>query len=688
MSDDFIIEDMDLPLISPEESLETLSTNKFKPLFDEEKFEIRSELFRDKGLDFQIELKKLKKYTNFRFAVQLKATEKKLPNTDGSISIQILTSNINYLLNLGMPSFYVLYDSTTNTFYFENLIEFINSLSQNEKNWESQKSHVIRFSKSLIPKGLDEMYETALKRGIFQRKINEKLALHSTIVNTGDKITFDPDFNVTDDKEIREIIEAIGLVLINEGRWTEIISLHKNATGNVASSAKYNLVLGIANYYNGHYIDALSFLKAASKKENELPDDLKNHLIFFETIVKYSMGLLTQDQYNKKLKELENVEIIGLYIKLEKAKEKYIRAIKDNNSKRYEQYVKDVQDVINDPSAEKSFILFAKCELILFEGFKNNMDYVKEVSIINALEDEFGPILQIRLDAVRRFMSSNKTWYNNVQSLKNEALESKNYLALYNALTNEVKVSYQFDVYTEYVSIEKELPGYPKPEIPDKIPVFNRMLEKIQKAFEYYSHIGHIENIIIALSVKYEILHFICEYEKAEKVLNEMELIINNYDLDNHRKRYEFLKNKGTTHETFKDLVKDLLDKSKFDKEEYDIIVREMKKMDVLERNANPKIVNPHVIELFPIGHFQFPKNKIEKAFNILNIESTKTKEVFIKMVKDGIVPVANIYNKKIIKEGYLNGKLADTGIECWRNIFKIRKLFFENAFYRFERKK
>jgi hypothetical protein len=49
------------------------------------------------------------------------------------------------------------------------------------------------------------------------------------------------------------------------------------------------------------------------------------------------------------------------------------------------------------------------------------------------------------------------------------------------------------------------------------------------------------------------------------------------------------------------------------------------------------------------------------------------------------IVPVINIYFSKINKEGYRNGNLADHGIENWRNIFKIRKAFFEHVYCRFE---
>ncbi|UPT69939.1 MAG: DUF4365 domain-containing protein [Flavobacterium sp. JAD_PAG50586_2] len=123
-------DDMNLPKVNQNESLETISSNFFRPLLDVNRFEIRSETVRDKGIDFHVELKKEQSngdsvYTNFRFAVQLKATESIEANTDGSFSIQIDSSNINYLLNNGMPSFYVFYHKPTQAFYYESTNNFL-----------------------------------------------------------------------------------------------------------------------------------------------------------------------------------------------------------------------------------------------------------------------------------------------------------------------------------------------------------------------------------------------------------------------------------------------------------------------------------------------------------------------------------------------------------------------------------
>jgi hypothetical protein len=580
--------------------------------------------------------------------------------------------------------FYVLYYKQTNTFYYENINDFAQSLYKKDTNWNSQPSHVLRFSKPFNGLVIEEIFQLTIKKGKFQRTINEKVIAQSIAVNTGDKIVIDSDLNVSDDGEIRKLIEGIGLEIINEGKWKDLIFVHKKASGNVASTSKYNLVLGIANYYSGNLMDALSFFRTATNLKSELTEDLTNHLKFFDTTVKYSIGLISYEEYDRKMQQLESADNVGLYIKLEKAKRKYLESLNINSNDRYDNFVSDITAIITDPKANDSIKLNAKCELILFEGYKNNMEYVKGVSMINALEESIGPNIQLRVDSAKRFISANETWFRNVQQLKEDAINTKNHFAHYIALINEVKVTYEFEVYTANVFIVEDIPEFPKPEIPDKKPFFERMLEKISKAVSYFYDIGHIENIVAALSTKYEILHYLNHIEDADKVLNDLESIIESYDLAEQRKKLEILKNNGTTHQHFKVWMDKIFSESDAKKREYDEMKSEMIKMDEEESKVKEKPTTNNLhISLFPIGYFQFPIEQKETVYEILNVtkEARKRFDEMFKMV----IPVANIYYNPITQEGYADGKLADTGIEVWRNIFRVRKSFYENKFYRYE---
>jgi|GEM_PF-889116 len=684
MIDDKIFDEMNLPLANAKEELSIISENHFKPLFDVQRFVIRAEQEKDKGIDFQIEIKHKNRFTNFRFVVQLKATDSKEANKDGSISLQIDTGNINYLLNNPMPAFYVLYFKETNTFYYENINDFTKFLNEKDSNWNTQASHVLRFSKTIDASALELIYHLTLQKGKFQRTINEKVIAQSVAINTGDKILIDADFNVTDDNEIRRLIEDFGLLIINEGKWKEVIYTHKKASGNVAISSKYNLVLGIANYYSGNLMEALLFFRAATNLKSELSEDLRNHLLFFETTVKYSIGLITDEEYFKKMQQLENDDNVGLYIKLENAKRRYIESLNINSNDCYEKFVSDINEIINDPKANDSIILDAKCELVLFEGYQNNMEYVKSVSLLNALETEIGPNARLRTDTAKRLVTASNNWFKNVQQLKEEASKTKNYIAYYNATINEVKVVYEFEVFTATVSIVQDLPGVPKPGIPDKQPMFERMLEKISKAIGYFNHLGHIENTVAALSTKYEILHYLGKIDDANKISDELQTIIEAYDLTEHRRKFEYLRNNGTTHQQFKIWKESIFGEREAARMEYEALRNEMISMDEEEKKIDGKqIENKLLINLFPIGYFWFPVEKKNIVYKILNV-TENAKKVFEQMFET-VTPVANIFYNSVNEEGFIDGKLADNGIECWRNIHRIRKAFYENKFYRDE---
>ncbi|MDP1814569.1 MAG: DUF4365 domain-containing protein [Leadbetterella sp.] len=684
MIDDKILNEMNLPWACSNETLEIISNNYFRPLFNPDNFLIRPEAERDKGIDHHIEIKKSNKYLNFRFVIQLKATDSKDFNNDGSISLQLDTSNINYLLNNPMPAFYVLFFKETNSFYYESINDFAQSLYKKDANWNTQPSHVLRFSKPFNELAIEEIFQLTLKKGKFQRTINEKVIAQSLTVYSRDKIIIDTDFNVADDGEIRKLIEGIGLEMINEGKWKDLIYVHKKASGNVASTSKYNLVLGIANYYCGNLMDALSFFKTATNLKSELTVDFTNHLLFFETTVKYSIGLISYEEYDRKMQQLESADNVGLYIKLEKAKRNYIESLSINSNDRYDNFVSDINTIITDPKASDSIKLNAKCELILFEGYKNNIEYIKGVSMINALDKSIGPNIQLRIDSAKRFISANETWFENVQQLKEDAINTKNRFAYYIALINEVKITYEFDVYTSNIFVIQDIPEFPKPEIPDKEPFFERMLEKISKAVSYFYQIGHIENIVAALSTKYEILHYLNRIEDAEKILCDLESIVEYCDLTEQRKKLAILKNNGATHQHFKVWMDKIFIESDAKKREYDEMKSEMIKMDEEESKIKMEpSTNSFHIHLFPIGYFQFPIEQKENVYEILNLVH-EAKNRFDEMFKV-VIPVANIYYNPITQVGYVDGKLADTGIEVWRNIFRVRKSFYENKFYRYE---
>jgi hypothetical protein len=677
------MDEMQLPAANVKEDLETLSSNKFKLLFEVARFEIRSEDRRDKGIDFSIEIKKNGAYTNFRSVVQLKATGSISANNDGSYSLQIQTSNINYLFNSVLPAFYVLYVQQTDTFYYEELGDFIQQLQENNADWETQETNVLRFNKFLNASAVDGWYNSILKKGKFQRQIHERMAVRNAAVSPSDKIAFDIDLNVTDDAQIRNTIETYGILMDNQGRWNDIIKLHKQATGTVATTAKYNLMLGIANYHTGNLSEAMSFFKAAVRLKEELSPLLQNHLQFFDITTRYSIGILSEVDYLQKIGGLESHPSIGLYVKLDKAKRTFLLSEEMHSEEKFNNFQNEIQSIIDDANADTNVILEAKCELILYEGYRNNINYVKDISGLNLLEESIGTDVNARKQHAQAFVEKFMEWYINVQKLKEEAVNSHSHFTCHHAMLNEVKITYEFCVYRKAIQQQREANGFPKEQMYDQAEVFNPLLKMLDEVLEYYSGIDHVLNKAATLALKYEIMHYVGNMDEAQTIFQELGNLIENNDLVELKERFDYLKIEGPMHTRFDAWIAGIFEKRKKYAETSKQQSAEMEEMDRKDKEANKPNNGCYKIHLFPIGYFQLPKEKLQTAFEILNVNVDRTKKQFENMLASNIVPIANLYNNPITQEGPLNGMAENKGLEGWENLYRVRKAFYENKFYR-----
>jgi hypothetical protein len=108
-----------------------------------------------------------------------------------------------------------------------------------------------------------------------------------------------------------------------------------------------------------------------------------------------------------------------------------------------------------------------------------------------------------------------------------------------------------------------------------------------------------------------------------------------------------------------------------------------MTRMDAHDLKSRIEIENPVAIELYPIQHFQFPNSERQTVYEILNI-SANARIGFDDMFDQiQAIPIANIYNNPINQEGFMDDAFANNSIDAWRNIYRIRKSFFEKRFLR-----
>ncbi|NPA10594.1 MAG: DUF4365 domain-containing protein [Chlorobi bacterium] len=272
--------DLNLPKDSRNKQLEVISRDHFRPLFDVKRFLIKEEHI-DNGVDFRIEVKVNACVTGFGFNFQLKSTESIKPNSDGSYSKNIETTNIEYLLNNGQPAFYGFYVDAENLFYYTDLKKVVFDLNLKNPQWQSQSNHTVRFADKLDPEAINDIYSNALTEGQMLRMIQSSLAQRLANQQLGDKIIIDLNSKVITDSKIIDLIENYGLLMIDECRWTDVINLHKQSTSAHERSPKYNLVIGVSFYYAGEFFKAMDYLRETNNQLQLLETYLKEYMLFF-----------------------------------------------------------------------------------------------------------------------------------------------------------------------------------------------------------------------------------------------------------------------------------------------------------------------------------------------------------------------------------------------------------------------
>ncbi|MDM1415780.1 DUF4365 domain-containing protein [Myroides odoratimimus] len=640
---------INLPKDSRNIQLETISKNHFKSLFDTERFVIKEETI-DNGIDFRLELKINNSVSGFGLNFQLKSTEKIAKNSDGSYSKSIKTSNIEYLLNNGQPGFYGFYIEQEKEIYYIELKEVINKLATDNLKWQEQSYHNIRFKNKLNINSINKIYNSSLADGISLRKTNALLAESLGQIKKNDVILTDFNNNVTAESEIISIIEDKGLILIDQCCWNEIINLHQKTTHQGERSAEYNLILGVAYYYEGEFFKSLYFLQEAYKKITLLDLSLKDYLLFVYYNLQRTLNIINQDEYEDVAKSFEENKSIHMHQQLEDIKllKKEMYTSSNKKSKEFEE---KIHDLIHNIKASDYIKTLAKIELLSY----------KSEQLI------FG-LFQLLA-------------YNQIESVEKEFNEvSREYEKLCNyAQLNISNFTYhicniQYCLFI--IHFDCILRRMKNLRLSDEI--LPKVLNNINNTLLYFETIKHTENKLFTLTVLLEYYQNVEIEEKVQDVLNQLDTYKNSYSNHDFTKKINYTKEEGT-------FVSHLFKKKKeidSNKNRIEALRKELMDLEQEEKKLDYQFDNSKLtIHLFPIGYFQFEFEKMNLLFDVLKIKDNILKNHLKELFKI-IIPEINCFHDTIVEVGLLNGYHDYKGSQSFINVYNIRKQLFENQIY------
>ena len=152
---------------------------------------------KDYGTDCELEVVDQEQATNVRIHVQLKGTERPL-NADGSLSIEVSRSNLNYLL-MHPHSFYSAYHIPTSSLRICPAETVLHQYEHAGKNWTHQQSLTVKFTDELTNMRLDRLATLARSaaRTARDRRIEQTRAASGDVAGLVRRYV--PDIHVPDD---------------------------------------------------------------------------------------------------------------------------------------------------------------------------------------------------------------------------------------------------------------------------------------------------------------------------------------------------------------------------------------------------------------------------------------------------------------------------------------------------------
>lgn len=191
----------DLPKRHSNHNIESKAVAAFeKIVIESECFMIQQADRQDYGTDCQLEVTDSESATNIRIHVQLKGTKKAL-NKDGSISIDINRTNLNYLISQ-RHSFFVCYHIPTDTLKFCYADTVLRQYEHSQQQWTTQQTITVNFTDSLTITKLKSLAKLAKanSNSLRNSRIKQITTSPSEVMSTIKTIPF--DLHIPEDQEL------------------------------------------------------------------------------------------------------------------------------------------------------------------------------------------------------------------------------------------------------------------------------------------------------------------------------------------------------------------------------------------------------------------------------------------------------------------------------------------------------
>ena len=510
---------MRLPRSHTTHEVDRRGRRALREAFESHNFVVREERESDYGVDFTIELKLPDgSMTNYRFLAQLKATQKYRPNKDGSVSIFVPTSNLNYLVR-SPCSIYILYVAETDQLLYKWVHQALSDIIKRKGGWQNQRTVTVRFRQKIGDEALDSIYATVEKSCRLFSSINS-IAARSVSAIAG-KLIVDPDqASVTSVEEAKAFLKDHGLSLSGAGYGKRVLQIGQLVPPSEIDHPTIALVLAYAAFQLGAFFAALEWARLAARLPSKLPLEQRSYLVYLRSICNFLLGRTTEEQYIQELEEIsrkDGATSITVHAELEKLKRLFLSA----PPRRAEQVMTEIvafKERVDGLPAEHDVLKIDTEDMFLWaRGILLTQRTTQLVTSFGALENiGLPPGLLERASAAKAIFSEWQEWLRASEALRERAKATDCPLVLADVIYTQVSNMFSFALFSTAVSRDADI------EESSDVQFLTTKIPDLETAISVYERLGMNHVKLKSYLLKCGILEYLGDSASVTNIANEI----------------------------------------------------------------------------------------------------------------------------------------------------------------------
>jgi hypothetical protein len=418
-----------LPQYKRTAELQRLSIQALRGCLPVNRILFRGEPDEDAGVDGELEVLFDGHYANCRSKVQLKATDTGTSNKDGSVSLSVETSNLNYLLN-GPSPLYILYVDPRGELRYAWAWDEMHRIERENPDWKTQGTITLRFVEVLDEASLDKIREKIIRESLFKRQVTEMLGRAEEV----ERVTLHVNpgtLGITDPAKVRDVLLESGMTLVAGGYSPRVIEAAALLGPTDLRLPGIQLILAFAQFTQSRLNSAYGHLQEAMLRQAELTEGDRDFLAYLRDACDVESGRITHAEYaarkdrwteaaQSRFGLIHRLECLGYELSNCSDVERLPGLI--------DRIRAAVAEILANDRSSNVLRLEARLKLEYAQGVQVLHRFSNEVSIchIRAL---LGPHLD-PTDRLRRVWGEYLAWEANLDDLFQQALQTDNYRIL------------------------------------------------------------------------------------------------------------------------------------------------------------------------------------------------------------------------------------------------------------------